>query len=75
MVDFDKLQDELYTLKVLIELVNKYMENDSEKLGYITLFASRDGCLPGRAVSSAFAAKKMNDFDKKVIQEIVNIYG
>jgi hypothetical protein len=74
VIDFNSLNNELYALKVLIELVNKYMD-DTDKLAYISLFSSTQGSIPGRSVAGAFADKKLSFDDGRVIQQIVSIYG
>jgi len=76
MVDLDKLyNDEAYTLKVLIELVIKYISSDSEKVEHIQTLSRLPGCIPGRAVGVIFRGKSISEGDQKIIQEIINIYG
>lgn len=75
MVNLDKLQDEAYALKVLIELINKYLTTDSEKVESINIVASTHGCIPGRAIGRIFYQKGLSEDDTKVIQEIINIYA
>lgn len=75
MINLDRLQDEAYALKVLIELINKYVPSDSEKVEGISLVASTHGCIPGRAIGRIFYGKGVSEEDEKVIQEIINIYA
>lgn len=76
MIDLDKLyDDEAYALKVLIGLINTYIQPDAEKLNCINTVASLPGCIPGRAVGGIFYQKNVSQEDQKVIQEIINIYG
>jgi hypothetical protein len=59
MIDLDKLyKDEAYVLKVIIDLINKYIQSDAEKLSSINTVSRLPGCIPGRAVGGDFLSKK-----------------
>jgi hypothetical protein len=76
MVDLDKLyQDEAYALKVLIKLINKYLQSDEERIKGINIVSALPGCIPGRAVGNIFHQKDLSVEDQKVIQEIIDIYA
>lgn len=75
MIDLDKLQDEAYALKVLIELINKYIPSDAEKVECINTVSSPHGCIPGRAIGKIFYQKNLDNLDTQIIQEIINIYA
>lgn len=75
MIDLDKLQNEAYALKVLINLIDKYVLTDREKVASISMLATLHGCIPGRAIGSIFHDKKLDNIDTAIIQEIINIYA
>lgn len=75
MVDLDRLQDEAYALKVLIDLIDRNVPSDKEKIEGIKVVASTHGCIPGRAIGRIFYGKNLSPDDTKVVQEIINIYA
>ena len=76
MADLGRLyNDEAYALKILIGLINKYLNSDVDKIESINIVSRVPGCIPGRAVGSIFYQKNVSEEDQKVIQEIINIYG
>ena len=76
MINFDKLYyDETYSLKVLINLIDKYFTTDEEKIREIRNLVSLVGCIPGRRVGGMFYQKTLSTEDQKIIQEIINIYS
>ncbi|SJN58275.1 hypothetical protein VR7878_02749 [Vibrio ruber DSM 16370] len=75
MIDNSRLNDEAYALKVLIYMIDNYIDNDTDKIIGIKTISSLHGCIPGRIIWPIFKDVTLSSDDIKTIQDIISIYS